>query len=87
MKSAALCIDKPAAADRRTGYFSDWAKRTLLSRLRNIRHGELVLNDADEQYHCQFLQQFRVQSRHRAIDEVGAVVGDYYLHAGRKAGL
>lgn len=50
MKSAALCIDKPASRTRQAGFISDYAKRTLLARLKNLRRGELILNDGDAQY-------------------------------------
>ncbi len=50
MKSAALCIEKPAAERRRAGFLHDYAKRILLHRLKNLRHGELLLSDGDERY-------------------------------------
>jgi len=48
MKSAALCVEKPAAQRPRAGFLHEYAKRILLSRLQNLRHGELLLIDGDE---------------------------------------
>ena len=50
MKSAALSIDKSDMQGREAGFVTDYAKRTILSRLKSLRHGELVINDGDEQY-------------------------------------
>jgi len=50
MKSAELCIDRPVSQNRQAGRVKEYAKRLLLTRLGNLRHGELVLNDRDEQY-------------------------------------
>ncbi len=50
MKSAAMCIDKSALQERDTGIFSNHARRVILSRLKNLRHGQLIVNDGDEQY-------------------------------------
>jgi len=50
MKSAALCIDRPVSKTRQTGFITNYAKRVLLTRLDNLRHGELIVNDKDEQY-------------------------------------
>jgi cyclopropane-fatty-acyl-phospholipid synthase len=50
MRSAALCIDKPVSFSPRTGLFIGYAKRFLLKQLKNIRHGELIINDGNEQH-------------------------------------
>jgi cyclopropane-fatty-acyl-phospholipid synthase len=50
MKPAVLCFDKSDLHTREAGFFRDYAKRALLTRLKKLRHGELVLNDGDEQY-------------------------------------
>ncbi len=50
MKTSALCIDKPALPNHRSGVLDDIAKRILLARLENLQHGELVLVDGDEEY-------------------------------------
>ena len=50
MKSAELCIDRPVPQNRQAGLVKEYAKRLLLARLGNLRHGELILNDKDEQY-------------------------------------
>jgi cyclopropane-fatty-acyl-phospholipid synthase len=50
MKSATLCIDKPALQGRNTGLLNAIAKRILLTRLANLRHGELILRDNDERW-------------------------------------
>jgi cyclopropane-fatty-acyl-phospholipid synthase len=50
MKTAALCIDKPDLPSRPTGLFKGYAKRILLTRLGELRHGELILLDATERY-------------------------------------
>jgi len=50
MKSAALCIDKSDVQNRKTGFFSEYAKGALLKQLNKLRHGELILNDGNEQY-------------------------------------
>jgi cyclopropane-fatty-acyl-phospholipid synthase len=50
MKSAALCIDKTDPQIRGAGFVHCYAKRTLLARLKQLRHGELVLNDRGEQH-------------------------------------
>ena len=50
MKSAALCLDKSLGQNRDGGIFADYARRVLLTRLRGLRHGELILNDAGEQH-------------------------------------
>jgi len=50
MKSAALCIDKPAAGSRNPGLFDHVAKRVLLGRLASLQHGELILVDGKERY-------------------------------------
>jgi cyclopropane-fatty-acyl-phospholipid synthase len=50
MKSATLCIDKPALQGRNTGLINAIAKRILLARLANLRHGELILTDGDERW-------------------------------------
>lgn len=50
MKSAALCIDKPLADNQRSVFFREHAKRLLLRQLENLQHGELILNDGNEQH-------------------------------------
>jgi cyclopropane-fatty-acyl-phospholipid synthase len=50
MKSASLCIERPVSSTRQGGVLSDYAKRVLLTQLDNLCHGELILNDGDEQY-------------------------------------
>ena len=50
MKSAALCLDKSLGQNRDGGIFPDYARRVLLTRLRGLRHGELILKDAGERY-------------------------------------
>ena len=50
MKSAELCFDKPFPERQKAGWIRDNAKRIVLARLKYLRHGELVLRDADEQY-------------------------------------
>ena len=50
MKSAALCIAKPEEQNRKPGFFSDYTKRVLLKLLDKLQHGELILNDGNEQY-------------------------------------
>jgi cyclopropane-fatty-acyl-phospholipid synthase len=50
MKSAELCIDRPVPLNRQAGLVKAYAKRLLLARLGNLRHGELILNEKDEQY-------------------------------------
>jgi cyclopropane-fatty-acyl-phospholipid synthase len=50
MKSAELCFDKPFPERQKAGWIRDNAKRVVLARLKYLRHGELVLRDADEQY-------------------------------------
>jgi cyclopropane-fatty-acyl-phospholipid synthase len=50
MKSAALCIEKLVPKTREDGFINDHARRILLNRLQNLRHGELILNDGDEQH-------------------------------------
>ena len=50
MKSAALCINKRDIQTRKTGLFSAYAKNVLLKQLQNIQHGELILNDGEEQH-------------------------------------
>jgi len=50
MKSAELCIDRPVPQNRQDGLVKEYAKRLLLARLGNLRHGELILNEKDEQY-------------------------------------
>jgi cyclopropane-fatty-acyl-phospholipid synthase len=51
MKSATLCIDKADLQDRNPGLLDTLARRILLSRLENLRHGELILAEGDERYH------------------------------------
>ena len=50
MKTAAMCIDKPVPANQRSGFFLDHAKRILHGQLENLQHGELILNDGNEQH-------------------------------------
>ena len=50
MKSAELCIDRSVPQNRQAGLVKEYAKRLLLARLGNLRHGELILNEKDEQY-------------------------------------
>jgi cyclopropane-fatty-acyl-phospholipid synthase len=50
MKSAALCIDKRDIQTRKTGFFGAYAKNVLLKQLQNLQHGELILNDGEEQH-------------------------------------
>ncbi len=50
MKSAALCIEKPASQTGMAAHINDYAKRVLLKRLKNLRHGQLILNDGEEQF-------------------------------------
>ena len=50
MKSATLCIEKPVHETRDDGFIHDYARRILLNRLKQLRHGELILNDGDKQY-------------------------------------
>jgi cyclopropane-fatty-acyl-phospholipid synthase len=50
MKSAELCIDRPVPQIRQEGLVKGYAKRLLLDGLGNLRHGELILKDKDEQY-------------------------------------
>jgi cyclopropane-fatty-acyl-phospholipid synthase len=50
MKSAALCIDKPVSPANTAGLFGKHAKRTLLSRLKHLRDGELILYDGAERH-------------------------------------
>jgi len=50
MKSFAMCADKTVPQNRRDPFFSDFPRRTLLHRLEKLRHGELIINDADGQY-------------------------------------
>ncbi len=50
MKSATLCIDKAELQDRNPGLLDTVARRILLSRLENLRHGELILAEGEEHY-------------------------------------
>jgi cyclopropane-fatty-acyl-phospholipid synthase len=50
MKSATLCIDKAELQDRNPGLLDAIARRILLGRLENLRHGELILAEGDEHY-------------------------------------
>lgn len=50
MKSAALCIDKPVSTSGVGGFLGNHAKRTLLSRLKFLRDGELILYDGAERH-------------------------------------
>ena len=50
MKSAELCIDRPVTPNRQAGLVREYAKKLLLAHLGNLRHGELILNEEDEQY-------------------------------------
>ena len=50
MKSAALCIGRPDEPNQKVGFFSEYSKRALLKQLDKLQHGELVLNDGNEQH-------------------------------------
>ena len=50
MKSAALCIDESEQQDLKTGFLCTYAKGVLLKQLKNLKHGELILNDGSEQH-------------------------------------
>ena len=50
MKTAALCIDKPDLPARQGSLLSRFAKRLLLTRLRNLRRGQLILIDGNHRY-------------------------------------
>ena len=50
MKSTALCIDKPDLPARQGSLFSRAARRLLLTRLRDLRRGQLVLIDGNHRY-------------------------------------
>ena len=50
MKSAALCIDKSAVQNQKTGSFANYAKRVLLKRLQKLQHGRLVLDDGNKRH-------------------------------------
>jgi cyclopropane-fatty-acyl-phospholipid synthase len=50
MKSAALCIDESEQQDLKSGFLCTYAKGVLLKQLKNLKHGELILNDGSEQH-------------------------------------
>ena len=50
MKSAELCIEKTDTQTRGTGFLRGYAKQVLLTRLSQLRHGELILKDGEEQH-------------------------------------
>lgn len=50
MKSATLCIEKPALQGRNTGLANAVAKRILLARLERLQHGRLILADGNERW-------------------------------------
>ena len=50
MKSAELCIDRLVPQNRQAGVVKEYAKSLLLASLGNLRHGELILNEKDDQY-------------------------------------
>ncbi|MGB5260780.1 MAG: cyclopropane-fatty-acyl-phospholipid synthase family protein [Gammaproteobacteria bacterium] len=50
MKSASLCAEKSDPQAWLTGLFNDYPRRVLLSRLQAMQHGELILNDGQEQH-------------------------------------
>ena len=49
MKSAGLCADRSENQELQTGLLSGNAKRIMLKQLAKLKHGELILNDGDEQ--------------------------------------
>jgi cyclopropane-fatty-acyl-phospholipid synthase len=49
MKSAVLCIDKAEKQETQSGLSNACAKRILLKQLARLKHGELILNDGNEQ--------------------------------------
>ena len=50
MKSATLCIDKPAAQKSQSKRLTNYPRQILLKRLQKLQHGELVIVDGDEEY-------------------------------------
>ncbi len=50
MKSATLCVDKPAVSQGQTGPNRGYSRRLFLKRLEALQHGELVVREGDRQY-------------------------------------
>ena len=50
MKPGTLCIEKDTPETTRENFLIENCRRILLSRLKNLQHGELILNDGSDQY-------------------------------------